>query len=52
MRYEGVAARLQGSPDLDTPAVWAGLQVIESAFLAVSSKRRDQAKDKKTRHAE
>lgn len=46
MRYEGIAAKLQKFPHLDVPAVWAGLQVIESAFLVVSAEKRDKEQSK------
>jgi len=42
LRYEGVAAKLSKFPELDQPGVWAGLEVIEQAFVVEHARRQQQ----------
>jgi hypothetical protein len=42
LRYEGVAAKLRQYPELDQPGVWAGLEVIEQAFVVEHARRQEQ----------
>jgi hypothetical protein len=42
MRYEGVAAKLARFPELDRPAIWVGLEILEHAFLIDAARRRKE----------
>jgi hypothetical protein len=41
LRAEGCAAKLARFPELDRPAVWIGLDVIETAFLIDQGRRHE-----------
>lgn len=44
LSYASCAAALSRYPDLDVPAVWDGLRVIEAAFVADARRRADSTR--------
>ena len=44
LRYEGCAAKLKRFPELDTRAIWVGLDVIEAAYLIEQQRRQEREK--------
>jgi hypothetical protein len=49
LRYDGCAAKLARFGELDRPAVWIGLEVIEAAYLAEQSRRSERERAKGAR---